>query len=529
MMGAFNLPFRLETDGSTSFAGSLKAAGMIIAPDLSYPRPEDYFGSLANVPVGWLQTMVTAGVKKIGLSVNRYPLPGNTPEWNISDDDITIVGSGRPELNSGDTGMIDGTGSIVEGGFQFLLSNRVTLRDLGVDSGNDYSGASPTNGHFIFSQGSRARLYNVSYVGKSNSRALGAHAVLIQGCDDSEVVGLYGAHTYHSCAIKSQHVRLHGLRVRKSIIGITLKSDTVASGTGFRCANIDIRDSEMLDLGDATGGLGISFAIGSTVAAGQDISDVYSSGVKISFPTYNSSRANSGISIGSQVDGGQIDRVVLGGITVKNSTFALDVTSGVDNISVQIPDILVDTASRAILHYGRSGSKSVQIGAAKIYGAVTAVQLNGEAKLNIGTIDMVGGAGTVVSFLATTAQIKIGTWTSSTRPLFDTASTTYLNSCVDFTGDGTTPVRLSMAGGAFVLRGKCAPGSASAATNYGLLTLPEWARPASKRTVFAAAVAGGVAQMLVLDIATNGTVSVKSLPANTTMISLDGVSWEFGL
>ena len=513
-------------DGSTSFAGSLKVAEGVI-----YPTPEDFFGT-TPVPAGWLETMIAAGVRKISLTERRYPFPLLGASRNVTVDDLVIIGAKRPTVNGTLTALND-DGTVVEGGFQFLGANRIQIRDLGVDRGDVYvagGGSGPANGEIIFSQGSDATVDNVITVGRSAGRAIGSHALLSQGCPKTAVTRSEFIHGMHGLALKSDGVIVDQVIVRKAIMAVTLKSDTVAIGSGYRCANTRITNSRFLSLGDASGGFGISVGTGSAVAEGQDLSDIFIDAVHIEYDTYASAIPNSGLSITSQVDGGQIDRFVVGAIVIKNSTFAIDIPAlSLDPLGIQLGNVHVDRASRAVIHTGRAASRPIQIGNLYVYAAVGAVQLDASADIIIGNIEYVGGSTQVMTLMSTTPRFRVGSYRSTLRPFFNSTVTTYSNSCTDYTGDGTTPLRLSMTGGAFALRGKIVPGTADAQTDYALFSVPAWAYPGSKRTFSVPAIVGGAVQMLALDVSTAGVFSIKSLPASTTYISMDGVAWEPGL
>ena len=519
-----NLGFKKLPDGTIAMSGPL------VAPGFAYPTPEEFFGASA-VPSGWLGTMIAAGVRKIGLLPRRYPYPMASQFTALTVDDLEIIGAARPTVNAGKTALENG--SIIDGGIQFDSANRVTIKNLGIDGGDNFTGTNPTDGHIIFSAGSRALIDGVTILGKSTARASGAHCILLQGCDDSWINDTEATYGFHSFAIKSQRVRLTNLYGKESILGITLKSDTVAIATAlgrsYRCAEIDIENVRFLDLGDASGGSAVNISSGSNAAGGQDIAGLRISGLTAKWTTYNGTISRDGFLLGGQVDGAQLDRVSMDGIVCDNATFGIRIQSATLDIRTNnIGTMLVNKAARAITADVRTGSMPLHIGALTCYDTAAAASVGTFCDLYIGSLTMIGGSGDCILFNGTDSRAKVGSYRSS-RPLFASAALTYQNSCVDFTGDGTTPTRLTMTGGAFLLRGKLVPGSASAATDYDVLTLPVWARPGSKRTVAVPAIAGGVNVILSLDIATTGSVTIKSLPANTTMISLDGVSWEFGL
>lgn len=500
-----------------------------------YTTPEAHFGGIDNVAPGWLKAMIDAGIHRICLTSRRYPRPGGTSNFVQTVDELEIVGEKRPTRNAGDTALVNG--SIIEGGLLFIDSSNISLRNLGIDGGDDYTGTNPNDGHAVFSRTTGILIEGVTILGKSASRALGAHSILIQGGSDYVIRDVDITYGFHGIALKTPRGQVERVNVRKAIAGFTLKSDTVAIaqqiGYSYRCADLRMRDILLENTGDATTGsaFGISIGTGSAIVDGQDISNVDISGVRVRWSAYNSSIPRSGIALGSQVDGGQIEALSVRGLTVENGTFPVDVQAINLALGTNVfDDIVINKASRGIIANGRIGSRPLTIGTIAMYACTNGISVDGYSDVAIGQLTMISGSANAVMMNGVNGKIRVGSYRSTTRPLFDSAvATIYSGTNADYTGDGTTPLRLTMAGGAFILRGKIAPGQAEAATDYAIFVLAAWARPASKRTISTPAIVAGAVQTVALDISPAGVVSVKSLPASTTYISVDGVSWEMGL
>lgn len=132
---------------------------------------------------------------------------------NLVADRISIIGAGKPSPNGDNTGLVDGSGSIIVGS-TILRARYFDLTDFGVDVGDTRGFGSPQEG-FVFDApvgdtGIRANMKNVASMGPT--AAISSHALLCEGFNSGEIsdVDIYN-HNY-GLVLKSRNIKVRNVR-----------------------------------------------------------------------------------------------------------------------------------------------------------------------------------------------------------------------------------------------------------------------------------------------------------------------------
>jgi hypothetical protein len=174
----------------------------------------------------------TGGIIKIG--VGRFAPVDKTKVK----DNVSFIGTKKPQVNSDYSGLLDGTGTIINGAFQCINHNNIDIRDLGVDSGANicaslYSNSDTIEGITIspFNIGGpysnlpllqNIKLENVIAITKNST--VSVHTILVEGVQGAYLNNLetyWGMFGMALKLVKSQanNLRAHG----GGTAGITLR------------------------------------------------------------------------------------------------------------------------------------------------------------------------------------------------------------------------------------------------------------------------------------------------------------------
>ena len=476
--------------------------------------PYDYF--FGTVPTGWLNTMISNGITNIKLGNHVYPF-ANTPGDPIVRDtpNVQIIGTYLPVLAS-DTNSIT-SGSIILGGIQFIRCNSLLVRGVGIDAGANYRGTSgqfnPTGGIIVDSSNNICIESNLVLMVNADPFT---HCILHEKCYYCKVTRNVTWYGIHGIAIKSQFVYLDDNYVNSVPNGLTLKSDTIATGTGYVCSDVYVGTHNTLDCGN-----GISVGPGGTEASGAAVYRVYVNCLKARMSVMNTGIGSTAISYAWQNSTDEVVQFVVNQVQAYNITFAVYPVNQCTLKNCIINSIVAENGSRAIIADLGIGSNSFVIGSISADNITYGIAAVNYAKIIVGSLRMNGGSAGVAA-VPVNGMVRLGTYIGSTgvRPFIQ--NFTYQNSCADYSGN---PVAITKIGGATRLEGRITPGTSSLTSNYNIIQLPIWLYSPVAKTFTINVLVGSSIQSATLNVSTGGMLTLVSLPASTTYIILDGVSW----
>lgn len=162
----------------------------------------------------------------------------------MSTPNVTIIGAGTPQYNSGNTALVGGT--IIQGSV-FICANNIAVKNLGVDVGSAWVGLgnSPADG-LVFSGPTGtgtdpilvgASIQNVVALGSSPTSPF--HTIRVEHYSGVTLNNTEGRMAQHSLAIKSSKVNLNGHKFQgDSVDGLVIKGDDYTQISDINVQNV---------------------------------------------------------------------------------------------------------------------------------------------------------------------------------------------------------------------------------------------------------------------------------------------------
>ncbi len=292
--------------GTNSFTGTIKAGAVSLAGGVvGCPTSSTIAQCVALLPSGGGTILLQNGSYTSGYpGAIPYGVPADYINGCMATDNVTIIGSATPIINSGYTALIGGT--IILGPFADC-SNNVAFMNLGFDTGSAWVAAGNTANDGLDINGvlgpqagennlSGALNYGatlINVVSLNSSPTALYHAVLVEhhiGVFMMNVTAMYGT---HCIAIKSENVIAYGLNATScSTEGVIIKDDTYTPTV--QNIQIDGMHIATLTAGDTPIGLNLDAEAAGTVQNLQ-ISHEYTNGTAYGVYAQNNSTYNSGI------------------------------------------------------------------------------------------------------------------------------------------------------------------------------------------------------------------------------------------
>lgn len=301
--------------------------------------------------------------------------PSGTTSSPITTSNVTIIGAGMPIPNSGQTAMLAGSGSIIQGTLLFSGASNITVANLGVDVGDVQNNCTtqdglviqPTNDAIASPMLYQISVYNVSSLGCDHtfSGAAQQHDIRIEHATGVFESNIYTYNGFYGNVVKAIDANLYGIWTTGAYSngGIIKSDDTQGISRNVHVYGYTLKNSGCFNLS----------------TYGGTLSDVTISGLKVLTP------------------GGTCAKGLWGQIVTDPGTGNPGVING-----VKVLDAVIDGATDDAISFG-AGSTNVTInhstvrnetGNGVIFADTSAASNNSVDDLRLNTVSLAG----VVSF-----------------------------------------------------------------------------------------------------------------------------------
>jgi hypothetical protein len=508
--GAFNTNAVTLTAQIADSMGQLFSTSASVTINNGLPVRPEWFGSSAgNIRLAVNALPSTGGV--IQLENKRYPpsyVDYTTPTTGyLAKPNVRIQGVRLPEYMADNSGLKDGSGSIINGLF-CVFADGFEWDKVGVDSGvticNSLYGGVAQECFAFFQTNKSVPVYATgvrieSIRGISKSAASAVHSILLEAINGGYIGYAEGGMATHGVVIKSRNITadtLLGFNCGTDCV--IIKSDSYAP---MNTVTVDKVIGKGAGIGTSAYGLLIQAATsnGSKVNIGSVYSENCTNGILFDSNSSTLSDVNIGQVIvdtattGIEYNGSA--RTNIGEVIAMNCTIAVDANSATTAKSNYIGRVVARSCTYGVSSYG-----SIHVGDVVADTVSSYILYHGNTAARIlvsGTINQSAGSATL--------------W-GMTAPL--------INSWANNAG-GDSSYSLTTVGGKVVLSGTIKSGT-SATLNSAMSVQ---VRPAQNLRYTALGYNGAAWTPIELIVGSDGILTAVNYTAASTWLSLDGISW----